>query len=195
LNFFKLANLSAQVVFTKRDIPLLPQLKQEAIHSGVAKLLYLSTRVRPDIALAVNYLCTQVGKFDSDDEKTFNRVLEYLHASPTLGITLECPEDIPYIDCSIIIGKGSLTSKSTKQKIVTKPSTESELVACSDVVSIVSSIKSLVDELKFPIKGVRMHQDNQSTIHNKKPTSQRTKHIDIRYFFLSPETETSPTSP
>ena len=61
-------------LFTKRDIPLLPQLKQETIHSGVAKLLYLSTRVRPDIALAVNYLCTQVGKFDSDDEKKFNRV-------------------------------------------------------------------------------------------------------------------------
>jgi hypothetical protein len=44
-----------------------------------------------------------------------------------------------------------------------------------------------VDELKFPIKGVRVHQDNQSTIRliqNNKPTSQRTKHIDIRYFFL-----------
>jgi hypothetical protein len=76
-------------LFIKRDIPLLPQIKQEAIHSGVAKLLYLSTRVRPDIALAVNYLCTQVGKFDSDDEKKFNKVLEYLHASPNLGITLK----------------------------------------------------------------------------------------------------------
>jgi hypothetical protein len=38
-------------LFTKRDIPLLPQLKQEAIHSGVAKLLYFSTRVRPDTLL------------------------------------------------------------------------------------------------------------------------------------------------
>jgi hypothetical protein len=64
--------------------------------------------------------------------------LEYLHGTPTLGITLECPEDIPYIDSyvdasygitadrrsqtgmSIMIGKGSMISKSTKQKIVRK---------------------------------------------------------------------------
>jgi hypothetical protein len=60
-------------------------------------------------------------------------------------------------------------------------------VACSDVFSIICNIKSLVDELKFSIKGVRLHQDNQSTIKlikNNKPTSQRTKHIDIRYFFM-----------
>ena len=80
-----------------------------------------------------------------------------------------------------------MISKSTRQKIVTKSSTEAELVACSDVISIISGFKALIDELGFPIKGVQLHQDNQSTIHlikNNKPTSQRTKHIDIRYFFL-----------
>jgi hypothetical protein len=42
------------------------------------------------------------------------------------------------------------------------------------------------------IKGVRVHQDNQSTIRliqNNKPTSQRKKNIDIRYFFLRDRTE------
>jgi hypothetical protein len=75
---------------------------------------------------------------------------------------------------------------------VTKSSTESELVARSDVISIISGIKALTDELGFPIKGVRIHQDNQSTIRliqNNKPTSQRTKHIDIRYFFLRDRNE------
>jgi hypothetical protein len=75
---------------------------------------------------------------------------------------------------------------------VTKSSTESELVACSDVISIISGVKALTDELGFTIKGVRLHQDNQSTIRliqNNKPTSQRTKHIDIRYFFLRDRNE------
>jgi hypothetical protein len=37
------------------------------------------------------------------------------------------------------------------------------------------------------VKGIIIRQDNQSTItmiKNNRPTSQRSRHIDIRYFFL-----------
>jgi hypothetical protein len=87
----------------------------------------------------------------------------------------------------ICIGKGAILASSHKQRIVTKSSTESELVACSDIISPIHQIRCLLEELDIPIKGVRIHQDNMSTIqliNNCKPTSQRTKHIDIRYFFL-----------
>jgi hypothetical protein len=42
------------------DHVLLSESENIRLHSGVAKLLYLSTRIRPDIQLAVNYLCTRV---------------------------------------------------------------------------------------------------------------------------------------
>ena len=85
------------------------------------------------------------------------------------------------------IGNSTIISKSVKQTIVTKSSTEAELVACSQSVSIAHSLKSLVDELQFQTNGIKIYQDNQSTIkliNNNRATSQRTKHIDIRYFFL-----------
>jgi hypothetical protein len=70
---------------------------------------------------------------------------------------------------------------------VTKSSTEAELVACSDSLVYGIVIKIILDELGVSHRGILMHQDNLSTIallNNSKPSSIRTKHIDIRYFFL-----------
>jgi hypothetical protein len=47
-------------LFVNLSHSLLPQDEQDDMHSLIAKLLYLSTRCRPDIALAVNYLCSRV---------------------------------------------------------------------------------------------------------------------------------------
>jgi hypothetical protein len=60
----------------------------------VAKLLFLSMNTRPDIALPVNYLCTRVERFDDDDDdfKKFYRILQYLHETTKLGMTLSCNE-------------------------------------------------------------------------------------------------------
>jgi hypothetical protein len=68
---------------------------------------------------------------------------------------------------------------------------EPYLITVSDPLNLTT-----VDHL-LSIKGVRLHQDNQSTIsliENNKPTSQRTKHIDILYFFPRDRAETSPSS-
>jgi hypothetical protein len=165
---YLLAEMNEEVIMT-----LSPLLSKKALYGCVQSAnLWYKTIESMLLSLGFTLHCTQVGKFDSDDEKKFNKVLKYLHASPNLGITLECPEDIPHIDCyvdasygitadrrsqtgmAITIGKGAIISKSTRQKIVTKSSTESELVACSDVISIISGIKALTDELGFPIKGV-----------------------------------------
>jgi hypothetical protein len=52
---------------------------------------------RRDIALPVNYLCTRIGKFDSDDQKKFLRVQNYLNETTELAITLKCSQPIPTI--------------------------------------------------------------------------------------------------
>jgi hypothetical protein len=63
------------------DQVLLSESENTRLHSGVAKLLYLSTRIRPDIQLAVNYLCTRVNCYTATDQLKFERVLEYLYAT------------------------------------------------------------------------------------------------------------------
>ena len=87
----------------------------------------------------------------------------------------------------IQVGKGSLVMTSHKQKIVTKSSTEAELVAASDIIPSITLVKSILTDLKIKINKIKLHQDNMSTIKlitNQRPTSQRSRHIDIRYFFL-----------
>jgi hypothetical protein len=192
-------------LFTERDLPLLPEDRQEFMHSLVAKLLYASKRTRPDISLAVNYLSTRVNKFDEDDERKAKRILYYLNSTKDLGIILECNEKIPFIEAFadasygvtatrnsqtghvISIGKGPIYVSSTKQKLVTKSSTEAELVASAEIISQSKYVQNILNELHIKNQGIRIHQDNMSTIRmiqNNKPTNQQSRHIDIKYFFL-----------
>lgn len=186
------------------DSPLSPE-DAANLHSGIAQLLYLSTRIRGDISLPVNYLCTQVSCLKNDHKEKFMKILQYLNLKKNLSLRLECENEEPtieaYADAAygvtqsrhsqsghvIILGKGAIVMSSHKQKIVTKSSTEAELVAASDIISSITSVKSILTDLKIKIKGIILHQDNLSTIkliNNQRPTSQRSRHIDIRYFFL-----------
>ena len=72
---------------------------------------------------------------------------------------------------------------------MTKSSTEAELVGCSDIIGVVDHIKSILKDIgeSFKTPCMLLHQDNQSTIRliNKGcAQSFRSKHINVRYFFL-----------
>ena len=133
------------------DIELLED-RRVMFHKFVAKLLYLSKRVRPDISVAVSFLCTRVTKATAEDERKLDRVMKYLNGTKTAGVCLGGSEPLQvtaYIDASygvhadgkshsgldITMGHGPVLCRSAKQKIVTKSSTESELVAVSDEIS------------------------------------------------------------
>jgi hypothetical protein len=177
------------------------------MRSTVGKLLYISTHVRPDILLPINFLCSRANKYDEDDQSKLLRVLKYLHGTPTLRIKLVHPDtstpvsiDV-YADASfaihtsdrrsqsgicIKIGSSTILYKSGKQGLVTTSSTEAELVECADAIPYVEGLRKLLVELNFPVGPVVIHQDNLSTIRlieNKKPLSQRTQHIDNKYKF------------
>ena len=201
------ASPATDQIFKTRDLPLLSQSKQDGIRSAVAKLLYISTHVRPDILLPVNFLCSRAEKFDEDDESKLIRILKYLHGTPRMGITLKSDSskllnfDV-YADASfaihtgdrrshsglcIQIGSSTVLCKSGKQTLVTTSSTEAELVACADAIPYLEGVRKLLLELNFPVGPIVIHQDNLSTIKlilNNKPLSQRTLHIDNKYFFL-----------
>jgi hypothetical protein len=206
---------AANDLFVTDNSPHLPSDRQEFLHSGSAKLLYLSTRVRPDIALPVNYLCSRVNQYNQCDEDKFFRILHYLKETIDQGLNLSCSDPIPSInvfaDASyginadrksqtgivVKVGQATLLAKTGKQKIVTKSSTEAEIVAACEAVSSAHFIKALMDELHFENSGIIVHQDNMSTItmiKNNRPTSQRTKHIDIKFFFLRDRSDTNDIS-
>ena len=120
-------------------------------HRHVAKLLYLAKRTRPDLLTAVAFLATRVTKCSVDDLVKLERLLKYVcstrdrglvFAPGNKGIVLSVLIDAAYGvhpdgkshtgSCVVVGERGAVHCKSAKQQIVTKSSTEAELVALSD---------------------------------------------------------------
>jgi hypothetical protein len=87
----------------------------------------------------------------------------------------------------ITLGKGGVVSKSTKQHITAKSSTEAELIALSDFASTVVHLRELLIELGYQQPPALIYQDNQSCmklIERGRAASDRTRHIKNRYFWV-----------
>ena len=88
----------------------------------------------------------------------------------------------------VTLGRGALMSKSGKQKLNTKSSTETEVVGCSDYV-LVNPIwgKNFLAHQGYTVQS-KLHQDNQSATkmarNGTKSCGQKSRHIDIRYFWI-----------
>ena len=178
--------------------------QKKTFHTLVAKLLYLSKRVRPDLLLAVSFLTTRVQDPDMDDQHKLDRVIRYLNSSSNLGIILTATPATQihaYIDASfgvhadfrshtgmyITLGNGPIDAKSTKQKLNTKSSTESELVALSDMSSKVIWCKNFLESQGEKLPPAQIYQDNLNTIglvERGVAASDRTRHVSIRYFWI-----------
>ncbi|MDG7001629.1 MAG: hypothetical protein JRN15_21230, partial [Nitrososphaerota archaeon] len=123
--------------------------KETFVHI-VMQLLYLSQRARPDIRTAVSFLCGRLNRPDSDDYKKLCRVIKYLRGTIDLPLRL-CGDGSGtirwWVDASyavhadmkghtggtLSLGRGSVYSTSTKQKLVARSSTESEVIGVHDV--------------------------------------------------------------
>jgi hypothetical protein len=88
----------------------------------------------------------------------------------------------------IALGRGPIFAASSKQKINTKSSTESELVGLSDKSGEVIWVSNFLRAQDYDIGPSTVCQDNTSTmalIKNGKSNSSRTRHIAIRYFWVA----------
>jgi hypothetical protein len=185
---------------------LLPVEAAEMFHCNVAKLLFVSERSRPDIQTAVAFLSTRVKAPDRDDYKKLRRVMQYLRGSLDLTRTMEADgTGIArwWIDASfavhpnmrghtggvLTLGKGAAYTTSKGQKINTRSSTESELVGVYDVLPQVLWTQNFLEAQGYGVKDCVIYQDNMSTIllaeNGKASSSKRTRHINIRYFFVT----------
>jgi hypothetical protein len=182
---------------------------KERFHTIVAKLAYLAKRTRPDLLTAISFLSTRVQSPTKQDEQKLSRVLKYLNTTTGRKIVLKQLHDHPvayvdaaygvHVDCKshtgifITLGEGPIFVKSTKQKINSKSSTEAELIALSDAIGDIIWTKELLEAQQnykkdFIANSAVVFEDNKSTItlleRSHRPTG-ATKHINIRFFFIS----------
>jgi hypothetical protein len=92
----------------------------------------------------------------------------------------------------VTLGTGDLKIMSTKHNIVSKSSTVAEIVGVSDGMGSNLGLMYLMEEKVHQVKLLILYQDYTSVItfmEKGHPTSQRTKHIATRYFFIKDRTE------
>ena len=175
-------------------------------HRHVPKMLYLAKRARPDCLTAVAFLATRVTKCTVDDITELDRLMKYVwgtrergivFAPGKKGITVSVLIDAAYgvhadgrlhTGSYVVIGEsGAVHCKSAKQQIVTKSSTEAELVALSDSANQALHLRNFIIAQGHPCEPVTIHQDNLSCmalIDRGRSAAERTRHISIKYFWL-----------
>jgi len=173
-------------------------------HSRVAKILFLAKRARPDLLTAVSFLTTRVQQPTTQDLNKLQRLLRYINGTRDKWLTLEAGEDFglfAYVDASygvhpdgkshtgvaMMLGQGCFYVQSAKQKLVSKSSTEAEIIAVSDALSEVIWARNFLLAQGIEVGPAVVYQDNKSTmalIDKGRSTSSRTRHINIRYFFV-----------
>jgi hypothetical protein len=175
----------------------------KAFHTTVAKLLYLTKRVRVDALLPVAFLCTRVKAPTEDDGLKLTRLLKYLNGTVSSVLVLR-PKAVMrlggYIDASwgchhdgkghsglvITLGGCTVMCMSSKQKLVTRDSTEAELVALSDKCMNVLKCHDFLTEQAMDCGLPVLLQDNTSTIAlvTKSNGQYRTKYMRARQAFV-----------
>ena len=184
----------------------LTQDQATVFHNFVAKCLFLTKRARPDIATAVAFLTTRVKGPGQDDWKKLTRLIRYLRGSVSLPLTLSA-DSVPvpkwWVDGSHVthpnmrghsggcmsLGKGMLCNTSTKQKLNTRSSTETELVAADDFMPVILWTNYFLEAQGYGHQDTMLYQDNQSAIllekNGCKSSSKRTKHLNYQFYFIT----------
>jgi len=193
-------------LFETRDAATASVAEAKWFHTYVAKMLYIAKRVRPECLTAVSFLTTRVNCCDVDDLAKLRRLLGYLLATRERGITIRLGDKVRvavYIDaaygvhtnsgrshggvCTVVGEAGPVDAKSSKQHNVTKSSTEAELVALSDYAGRGMHMRNFLMSQGYAVGPVTIYQDNKSCmsmIERGRPTSDRSRHINIRHFWL-----------
>ena len=178
--------------------------REERFHTVVAKLLYIMKRARPDLEPSVAFLCTRVSKCGSSDWKKLRRVLQYakqtLHDHRVIGAS-SFNDVFTFVDASygvydnmrgvtggcMSMGRGVFHARSSKQKLNTKSSTETELVGVSEYLPFNIWAMQFLHEQGYEVKTNTLFQDNQGAMlmerNGRNSCTGNSRHINIRYFF------------
>ena len=143
--------------------PLLNAKEVDAFHRKTACLLFAAKRARPDIQVAVAYLCTRVKAPDQSDYAKLTRVIRYIRRTIHMPLVVGWDKSgtlLWSVDASFAIhedmrshtgallklGKGAVLSLSCKQKLNSKSSTEVEIIGVDDAMNFIMWMNLFVKE-------------------------------------------------
>jgi hypothetical protein len=176
------------------------------------QLLYLSQCACPEIRTAVSFLNSRLLLLpDEDDYKKLTQLVKYLHCTIDMPLVLAADESGQicwWINAAFAVynnmkshtggtmsmGKGSIVySTSAKQKLVTRSSTEAEVVALHDVMPQLIWTGHFLTEQGFNINESLLYQNNMSSIliqkNGRSSSTKRTRHLNIRNFFIKDQVD------
>jgi hypothetical protein len=175
-------------------------------HNLVAKTLYATKRARPDTCTAIAFITTRVREPDIDDWAKLSHLMKYLRGTKSLPLILSAngsgiikwyvdgsfgvhPNMRGHTGGGFSMGRGFPIVTSTKQKLNTRSSTESEIVGVDDCMPAICWTRYFLEAQGYAVGDNIVLQDNRSAIllkkNGKASSSKRTKHINIRYFFVT----------
>ena len=204
---FEYATPAAASLFTVNpNAEPLDEAKAKLFYTLTAKALFASKRCRPDIQVPVAFLTTRVRNPTVQDWGKLKRLIGHIRATIGVPFILKMDDSgrmLLMIDGSFAVhedmkghtgmtttmGKGAILSSSSKQKINTRSSTESEVVAVDEGITKPLWMRNLLLAQGQVVKDCILFQDNQASMrlekHGFPSAGKRTKHFEIRFWFIS----------
>ena len=174
--------------------------------SKLMKLMFLATRTRPDILLTLSVLSSKARSPNEHDMSRLDRVIGYLLGTRDLGLIVKvdslklhayfdaswaCHNDLKgHTGIVITLGHNGfpLIIKSRKQKLVSRSSTEAELIALFEGLDYLLYMKRLIEFLSVPQETITIYQDNTSTMTlaylGRSASGSNSKFMDVKYFWI-----------
>jgi hypothetical protein len=142
---------------------------------------------------------------DADDYKKLVRVMIYLQGTIDMPLMLEADNTHvvkwwvdasfaihhsmkSHTDGAMMMRKGAIYATSTRQKLNTRSLTEGELVGVNDVMPQILWTRYVLEAQGYGVQDSIIYQDNQSAMllekNGRASSGKRTRHINIRYFFV-----------
>jgi hypothetical protein len=185
-----------------------------AYQSRIGSTTYATTITRPDAARASNKLAEFLRNPSPAHLKAANQLIKYLYDTRYLAIEYNADSILnePEFRCSTdaafgdnvdnrkstegyifkLFG-GPIDWKSTKQKLVTRSSTEAELVALSHASTEIYWWRRFFTQIQLDLKEYQVECDNQQTIRLLTTPAiklaTKLKHIDIHHHWLRQEVQ------
>jgi hypothetical protein len=190
----------------EEDCEKVAHAKAVEYHNLVAKTLYATKLARPDICTAIAFLTTRVREPDKDDWTKLVHLMRYIRGTITMPLILSAngsgilkwwvdasfvvhPNMRGHLGGGLSLGRGFPIVSSTKQKLSTRSYMETEIVGADDFMPAICWTQYFMKAQGYGVKDSVLFQDNKSSIllekNGKASSSKRTKHINIRYFFIT----------
>ncbi len=188
------------------DAVKLDQARAKAFHNITTKGIYVTRRARPDISLSIAFLTKRVKGPNIDDWRKLCHLVEYLRSTHELPMILVADGTGVlswYVDASFAVhlnmrghtggtmtmGTGFPFNKSTKHKLNTRSSMESEIVAVDNLIPQILWTHLFMKAQGFAVSNNILYQDNKSVMlletNGQASSSKCTRHIEIWYYYVA----------